>query len=242
MLDFFEGLIDFALSATGLVSRPAESLESTGALNLSCRARRPAALIWSLLLVAGTGGVAKKAEAQGNPTTSHFVVREAFRHSSAAAGAPVDELEDLSVEGRLRTVQEQLSLNTKQLADAMRVGRPAVYGWLNGTTPREGQQARLKELYDIAREWKAANRAPVGKRLITPVGRGESLASLLRSEPLARARISEALTSIGKDLGRSSERRHVSQYKSAASVIQARNAKTPASEVRRQRLDELADF
>jgi hypothetical protein len=243
MFDFFEGLIDFAVSATGFGVTPQQE-ESTGAKTTTVRrVAGPAALLLSLIFAAGTGGITERAEAQSIPTSSDVLIE--VRHVKAPARAahfvPNDQ-EDISVIDRLETIRNQLSLNTKQLSDAMLVGRPAVYGWLNGSTPRHGQQLRLKELYDIAREWKRANNVPIGKHLIAPLETGVSLAALLRAEVLDRARITQTLMTIGAAAHASAERRRNSGYRSVSSVMKARNIKPVASRTQQQRIDDLADI
>ncbi|MDB4877366.1 MAG: hypothetical protein JWM41_3812 [Gemmatimonadetes bacterium] len=243
MFNLFEGLIDFALSATGIVSATASYETSTGSrTNVPGRTGR-AVMALSLLLAAGTGSLPSKANAQPS-TSSRVVIQERLaRRNTETPSAPSVATEEVSVAGRLRTVQEQLSLNTKQLADSMLVGRPAVYGWLQqGITPREVQQIRLKALYDIAREWSASNDTPVGKLLVAPLDGGESLAMLLRSETLDRERISKVFRSLAATVQRASNQRQASRYKSVASLMQEKGINAPSSSVQRQRLDELTDF
>lgn len=198
-------------------------------------------LVLGLLLTVGTGGFARPAVAQSSPSSSQIWVNT--KHVSAQAGvSSADDIDDVSAPARIADIRSQLSLNVKQVADAMQVGRPAVYNWLQGTTPREAQQFRLKALHDIAQEWKTLSDIPVGKYLIAPLKGGDSLMGLLRAPKLDHAQISQVMERISANIRAAESRKHASGYRSAASVMKDLGINPDSKEVQQQRVKDAADF
>jgi transcriptional regulator with XRE-family HTH domain len=110
----------------------------------------------------------------------------------SAAEEAVTETADTSE--RLAFARAQLSLNVTQLAGVLRVTRQTVYDWLTREgKARSEQLARIKAVYDVAREWNRVSRAPVGELLVTPVLDGISLIEALRVEALDIDRIRAVL-------------------------------------------------
>lgn len=202
-------------------------------------------LILGLVFTVGTGGFAMPAAAQSTATPSSSRIWVATRH--AAAQAPASDYQAhtapaIAAPERITEIRQQLSLNVKQLAEAMLVERPTVYGWMKGTTPREIQQLRLKELYDIALEWKALSGMPVSKYLIAPLDGGASLMGLLRSPTLDRQRIEAAVNTISSTIRIAEAKKQNSDYKSVASVMAARKIKSATPQTQQQRIDEAVDL
>jgi DNA-binding transcriptional regulator YiaG len=136
---------------------------------------------------------------------------------------------------RLKEIRRQLSLNVRQLARAMHVGRPAVYSWLDRrSTPRETQLQRLKQLYDAAEIWARMSDRPVGQNLRTPLEDGRSLASLLMEETLDVSAVTHALQTIRNAVLREGDRR--AEYRSVADVARQRGFIQPSAVAARRRL------
>lgn len=198
-------------------------------------------LVMGLLFTVGTGGFFGTLAPPFSPSSSQISVE-----TRSVARRPEKEdavdTEDVSAPARLLEIRKQLSLNVKQLADAMQVGRPAVYNWLQGGAPREAQQVRLKELLDIAREWSASSDTPVGKFLITPLNARDSLMGLLRLPVLDRERISQVLALISRNIRSAESRKLASGYRSAASAMRELGIEPASKEVQQQRVDDASNF
>jgi hypothetical protein len=124
----------------------------------------------------------------------------------------------------------------------MQVGRPAVYAWLQGVNPREGPQIRLKELRDIATTWSSLTDKPVGKYLIAPLAGGTSFLELLRAPELNRAAINRAMEEISSNIRAADSRKRNSGYVSAAKILKEGGTKPLSRELRRERINDAADF
>jgi transcriptional regulator with XRE-family HTH domain len=66
-----------------------------------------------------------------------------------------------------------------RLPEVFGVSRQALYNWMNGETPRETHHARLRELAEAARAFKAADFTPSSAMLDRTVAQGKSLLELL---------------------------------------------------------------
>jgi len=79
-----------------------------------------------------------------------------------------------SLEEQIALIRSSLSLQVKELAQAVGVERPTVYSWINGVrTPQPANRDRLHCLYRLARYWNGLSNAPLGKALheLDPHGR-----------------------------------------------------------------------
>lgn len=131
--------------------------------------------------------------------------------------APADDVGDGSVRleidsalettTRLSFTREWLSLNISQLAAVLNVTRPTVYDWLSGDrSPHADNALRIKQVYDLAREWEASSGVPLSNLATTPVVADHSLVSALSGDvpdlELARAilaRCAGGVTTFGID-------------------------------------------
>jgi hypothetical protein len=188
------------------------------------------------LLGMGTGSLSVPLKPQTTPSGSQISVSTGPRPRHAG------NVEDISAPGRISEIRSRLSLNLKQVADAMQVRRPAVYAWLQGANPREAQQTRLKELRDIAKTWSSLTDKPVGKYLIAPLAGGASLLELLRAPELNRAAINQAMEEISSNIRAADSRKRNSGYVSAAKILKQSGAKLVSKELRRERINDAADF
>ncbi len=199
-------------------------------------------VLLGLLFTVGTGGFTAPAYVSTFPSTSPYVVdaRATTVHDVPATSGGNDELA-VSVTDRLRAVRRALSLNVSQLAEAMQVGRPAIYSWLRGASPRRVQLQRLKQLYDIATDWSRRHSGPVGKLLIAPLEDGESLVSLLMEPEIDIGRVQRALSVISDSLSATESRRQRSGYRSVASVMKEYGISSAPDDIGQLRIDALND-
>jgi DNA-binding transcriptional regulator YiaG len=194
------------------------------------------ALAVFMFFAPGTGGSTK------NLMLSHDVLRRTSVHVEAKSNAltgvgnKAEEAistperivgnkaeEAISTPERITQIRKHLSMNIKQLSDALCVGRPTLYHWINEeTTPRTTQLNRLKSLYDVARYWIGFSNRPVGKHLVTPLQDGRSLAALLSDPYLDLVKVQAALQTIHSVLEVSDQRKLRSNYRSAASIMRER--------------------
>lgn len=189
-----------------------------------------------LLSGVGTGGLSVPVRPQSSPSSSQTWV------STRNEPPEPNEVEDVSAPARISKIRGQLSLNMKQVADAMQVGRPAVYAWFQGATPRDGQQQRLKELHDIADKWRSLSSVPVGKYLIIPLENGASLLDLIRANDLDHTEINRAIGQISSIIQATERRRKTSGYRSAASVMKELQVKPASREIEQQRINDASDL
>lgn len=188
------------------------------------------------LLGMGTGSLSIPLRPQSTPSGSQISV------STGPRPRLVENAEDISAPGRISAIRSRLSLNLKQVAGAMQVGRPAVYAWLQGANPRESQQIRLKELRDIAKTWSGLTDKPVGKYLIAPLAGGASLLELLHSPKLNGAAINQAMEEISSNIRAAESRKRNGGYVSAANIVKQDGTKPLSRERRRERINDAADF
>ncbi len=204
---------------------------------------KPATAWGALLLLfccsVGTGGIARLG---GPPApSSSGGTWLGVRHSASRhAPAPATGRRAIGVADRVAVIKKELSLNMTQMAQALRVGRPALYGWLSDVvTPRSAHLSRLKELYNLAVHWGRLVERPVGKYLIMPLDDGKSLARLLTTKPLDSDRILRAFESIRSAIVVSEERKRSSGYRSAASIMRERGYDDDPRESQERRLADV---
>lgn len=79
-----------------------------------------------------------------------------------------------SLEDQIALIRSSLSLQVKELAQAVAVERPTVYSWINAErTPQPANRERLHSLYRLAQHWNRLSDLPLGKALheLDPDGR-----------------------------------------------------------------------
>jgi transcriptional regulator with XRE-family HTH domain len=90
-----------------------------------------------------------------------------------------------SLQDQIAAIRSSLSLQMKELAEAVGVERPTVYSWLNDrNTPHAANRDRLQALYRIARKWNRLSPTPLAKQLHEPDTQGVSIFSLLKQTPI----------------------------------------------------------
>lgn len=117
-------------------------------------------------------------------TTSELVAREELPGLLA-----------LPVAQKVRDLANALSLNKSQLAQILRVTRPTVYSWLQGTEPGPANIERLHGLLTVLGGASVSGTAPLSARFVRhrPGIKELSILELLSQEALAPDRIVDAL-------------------------------------------------
>ena len=243
----FEGLLDLSYTPTGANAHSEQLPEETTGTGQTARriakAVATAATVIAMSFVLGTGGVSQRPVVSLSPYASGTggQVRIHTRRQRASNQEPRANGNVVATTDRLNEVRNRLSLNMKQLATAMQVGRPALYRWFDGASPHESNLQRLKLLYDIATEWTQLSQEPVGKNLIIPIGGKESLASMLSASTLDLPRIRTAMRTIADAMKARNDRRERSGYRSAASIIAERGYRQDSAEAQRRRIEDASD-
>jgi DNA-binding transcriptional regulator YiaG len=123
----------------------------------------------------------RRAPAQATPQENTSAQdRVVVSDVNAVEGATDEALETTA---RLSFAREWLSLNISQLAAVLGVTRPTVYDWLSGErSPHADNALRIKQIYDLAREWEAASGVPLSTLATTPIVDNQSLVSALSGD------------------------------------------------------------
>jgi len=129
-------------------------------------------------------------EFTGSNAVPVFTVAETSSASPAPRAAPrMPSLPD-----QIAAIRNSLSVQMKELAEAVGVERPTVYSWLNGrNTPHAGNRERVRALYRIAHKWDRLSSTPLGKQLHEPDVQGVSIFSLLTQTPIPMATLDSRL-------------------------------------------------
>jgi transcriptional regulator with XRE-family HTH domain len=237
----FKSLIDFTYVATGWsdVTESSDS-DTTGATMRRVATVAVTALtVLSIALSGGSGAVSPSSGRFVDAATSSRIIYRIPRGTSEPKELRAEAIDTPT---RLNEVRARLSLNMRQLASALHVGRPALYRWYEGVTPNDGNLRRIKDLYDIAVRWSKLSSSPVGKNLVTPIGEGGSLVSLLSATQLEEERINRLLTTILRSQQDQIDRRARSGYRSPSSIIAERGYRRSASDLARQQTVDVSDL
>jgi transcriptional regulator with XRE-family HTH domain len=85
----------------------------------------------------------------------------------------------------LNEIKQKLRLTVAHLARALRVERPTVYQWLQGSQPRTVNAARIAALSNFAEQWRAAGLGSARASWeMRPTGTQQSLGELLTADSL----------------------------------------------------------
>lgn len=114
-------------------------------------------------------------------------------------GRETDDESVVSTAEQLTVVQNYLSLNTTELAQALNVSRPTVYSWLkHEQEPHVSNFERIGLLYECARAWERLSAKPLGTFVRQPVFGGQSLLQILSVENLDMDRARQALEAFSR--------------------------------------------
>lgn len=105
--------------------------------------------------------------------------------------------EEITAADHLFAIQNAFSLSVTQLAEVIGVSRGTVYTWMKGAVelPRKEQtEARLYEVWGLAKEWRRRSSENLGRLVEAPVSPARaSLLDLLTARTLDHAAIHEVL-------------------------------------------------
>jgi len=101
------------------------------------------------------------------------------------------------LEDQIALIRSSLSLQVKELAQAVAVERPTVYSWINAErTPQPANRERLHTLYRLAQYWNRLSDLPLGKALHELDPDGRTIFDYLRDDripvPVLRERLRAA--------------------------------------------------
>jgi transcriptional regulator with XRE-family HTH domain len=153
-----------------------------------------AATLMSSILV-GTGGIA-------NANTIPWLSGDSSTYRVSSANQPRHRPSLLlDTRERMAALRRYLSLNITDLAKVLRVERPTIYAWLQGSSaPHPGNLKRLEKMYRLSRDWRALSAVPVGRYAHEPFENGRSLLDYLSAEGLDELAIRHAFASIKSQL------------------------------------------
>ena len=99
-----------------------------------------------------------------------------------------------SFKTQIATIRSALSLQMKELAEAVGVERPTVYSWVKEqNTPQPTNRQRLHAIYRLAEQWNKLTSSPLGKALHHVDTEGRSLFDLLQDSPIPTSTIHNRL-------------------------------------------------
>jgi len=121
--------------------------------------------------------------------------------SSSSQPVPDERSEFPSFKTQIATIRSALSLQMKELAEAVGVERPTVYSWIKDqNTPQPTNRQRLHAIYRLAEQWNKLISTPLGKALHYVDTEGRSLFDLLRDSPIPTSTIHNRLRLVAQTL------------------------------------------
>jgi len=163
--------------------------------------RAPSA--WASLLVpcgTGSGGSASYDVTVMVRWSSPQVVVRSKRQVQGRASAPnagrrASALVPVSIAARVRTLAAALSLNKTQLANVLRVTRPTLYSWLDGTEPEATNLERIDRLCRLLERADVSSAHPLNAIFVRrdPLDDGLPLLELLGAESLDEPAVLDAI-------------------------------------------------
>jgi transcriptional regulator with XRE-family HTH domain len=101
------------------------------------------------------------------------------------------------------TIRSALSLQIKELAEAVHVERPTVYSWINGrNTPQPSNRERLHAIFHLAQRWTQLTNKPLGKALHAVGTESKSLFTLMREDPIPTVLLRERFRATARAVDR----------------------------------------
>ncbi|HMF79429.1 MAG TPA: hypothetical protein VK604_27460 [Bryobacteraceae bacterium] len=134
------------------------------------------ALLGVGVMMLGTGSIAPHIIGTSTSSVPAIVIRK-------PVDIPKPQLELVSVDEQLIAIRSYLSMNTKELATALRVGRATVYAWERGAKLNIENQTRLQQLFMLARRWRSMCSEPLSELVRKPLNEdGLTVVELLSRE------------------------------------------------------------
>lgn len=120
----------------------------------------------------------------------YAIVLSGLKGAGWALAAPM-----MDVPAVLASVRTDFSLNMAELARALKVSRPTIYSWSEGSAAKPENRLRLNWLKSIGTKWKKLSPHPLGALVREAAGDGLSIVDLLSredpDEPGIMARLNE---------------------------------------------------
>jgi len=124
------------------------------------------------------------------PAGSRFRVIFTTAESSPSAAPREEGTQSPSYEDQIALIRSALSLQIKELAEAVGVKRPTVYSWINDeNSPQATNRDRLHAIYRLAQQWSRLSSSPLGKALHDVDEQGISVFDFLRKPTISSASI-----------------------------------------------------
>lgn len=114
------------------------------------------------------------------------------RRYVAQVAVYLSDASTLPVARQVRELRAALSLNKSELACLLRVTRPTVYDWLDGSEPNPGNVARIGQLLRLVSQARVSSRNPRFVRSPLDPG-GQALLDLLGEETIAESAVNDAM-------------------------------------------------
>lgn len=98
-------------------------------------------------------------------------------------------------------IRSMLSLQVKELAEAVGVERPTVYAWIKGLSePQRNNSVRLRQLHRLAQAWGRLSKNPLGAAIREPNDAGQSILDHLKEEPIPEETIRNRFRAIASQV------------------------------------------
>lgn len=175
---------------TALIPDMPASMQSQTSASVTTQAASSSvgSVLVAALLIAGTGGFA-------SPLASTQILTGSVTPVYAVDHVQQESVDfAANVQEKIAGIRHYLSLNTTELASVLQVKRPTVYSWTAGAASLHGKhRARLDQVYEIARDWRALSTRPLGEVMRERIAGGAALIDLLSADHLDQVAISRAL-------------------------------------------------
>lgn len=153
-----------------------------------------ARLLLAASLVVGTGGhVIPQLSATSSVDT--VVARKSSSNNTLRRGR------SLFVSDQLANVRAIFGFSAKQLADVLRVSRPTIYAWIDGTTePREHNRERINLLERLAMAWQERSSETLNRHLNSRLWCDRTLLELLSASSIDQGSVTEAFNVFASEM------------------------------------------
>jgi DNA-binding transcriptional regulator YiaG len=140
---------------------------------------------------------------------------------------------------RVSQIRHYLSLNMTDLSRVLRVERPTVYAWLNGSAqPHSANLERLERIHTLARAWRSVSAVPPGRYVRERFEGGETLLDCLSAETLNEPAIRRAFARIKPEVDREQAEKKSSRRRSVADVARRHGFSEVPRSVQQRSFDE----
>ncbi|MCI0629309.1 MAG: hypothetical protein L0Y44_01485 [Phycisphaerales bacterium] len=150
---------------------------------------------------------------------------------SQKAARTIVEIPDLR--DQIAVIRAAFSLQMTELAAALGVERPTVYGWVQGkNAPYKKNRDRLHQIYRMAKRWQALSSVPIRDLIRQPTESGKSIIDLLNDEQIDETKVTSLLDAFSSVLKERSAGR-----KSASELAEIHGIQLESDQARRAIFD-----